>query len=224
MHDPANTLHHTVQCTHPALYAHRFCGSLTGDTFAADGMAPVAPKWSDRYLTTGLESDIDTGLRRMADVRPEWIDKTCANCKTVCSDGAYEAPSGALKGKPVCEACLTKLFSLGECASCHGHVVPDGGEYVKDLDDKIYHAHCFSSDRRCYVCRQPLLGQPGVNALGRDYHAKCFQCGSCQTKLDGAFVAVAGVPHCSECASDAQTSRLSKYGHQATMEKIIASC
>jgi hypothetical protein len=138
----------------------------TGETFADNGFEAVAPQWSDRYLTTGLEADLDTGLRNMANVRPEWVDKACVRCTKVCVDGAVEAPSGEFRGKPLCQVCFGVLFKIGTCAGCHGAVVPDGSEYVRQ-DDRLYHAACFTEERRCHVCRQPILNQVPPRHSGR---------------------------------------------------------
>ena len=180
------------------------------ETFAGAGMEAVAPKWSDRYLTTNLEADLDMGLRNMANVHPEWVDKDCVRCHRACTDGAVEAPSGEFRGKALCHTCFGVLFKLGECAGCRGPVVPDGSEYIKQ-DNAIYHVHCFADERRCHVCRQPIINQAAINALGHDYHAKCFACGVCQTPLDSSYVAVKGVPQCAACAAEADLRRTVRY-------------
>lgn len=41
---------------------------------------------TDRYVSSAHDVDMNDGLRRMADVRPEWVDKECASCKKTCTD------------------------------------------------------------------------------------------------------------------------------------------
>lgn len=183
------------------------CGTATGiagkaGTFLEEGQGPIHKKITDRYVASAHDVDMNDALRRMADVHPDWIDKACTLCKKICAEGAIEAPSGSLKGKPLCEECYTKTYTKGECAKCHQGILE--GEYVQNDDGRMWHKDCFSDEHRCATCRQPIFGEV-INAIGKDYHPKCFQCGKCQKPLDG-YVNYHGAAYCSACANEAKTT------------------
>jgi hypothetical protein len=188
--------------------ACKTCGVTTGlapkaDTFEADGLAPVHTQYTDAYVSSGLDRNLDDGLRRMADIRPEWVDKDCYKCGKRCIDGAIEGPAGTPEqGRAFCNTCFEKQFSKGNCNNCHQPVYAfNNAKWVKQ-DGKVFHDACFNEERRCYICRKPIFGA-AVNALGRDYHENCFQCGNCQSILKGgSFFDFRGAPYCKNCIDE----------------------
>ena len=113
------------------------------------------------------------------------------------------------------------VFSLSRCAQCHAHVIE--GEYVEYVDGRIWHKDCFPEEHRCETCKQPIFGEI-TNAIGKEYHPKCFQCGKCQKHLDGSYVnyhvrgktvvkkkkrtkiIVQGAPYCKPCADESKAN------------------
>jgi len=114
------------------------------------------------------------------------------------------------------------------CQACGGVIA---GRYVKS-GNSFFHAGCFvcSTCRRpitdgcvqtkegqhlcaacqpwCYACRQPLAGHMTVSAGGCRFHAECFRCSGCGTKIaDGHYPAGPGVYHCEACHASAWQAR-----------------
>lgn len=192
------------------------------DTFEADGLSPVHTQYTDAYVSSGLDKNIDDGLRRMLDMKPQWVDKNCCKCGKGCSEGAIEGPYGPEQGQPFCSSCFEKTFSKGNCHNCKKAVYAfDNQKWIKQ-DGKVFHDACFNEERRCHVCRKPIFGG-AVNALGRDYHENCFQCGSCQSTFKGSsFFEYGNAPYCGKCYDEAAKSNPKSVTKVVTKQGVSA--
>lgn len=170
------------------------------DSFAADGDAPVSVQYTDAYVSSGLEEDMDTGLRRMADVRPELQDKDCYHCNRKCTGGAVAGPYGPNRGKPFCQTCFANIYDREKCEKCGKSILGSNEEWVEQ-DGKKYHGSCFE-DKDCEFCHQPIIGS-GLEANGKMYHPNCFTCEECQKPIaGGAYAIFRGAPYCQPCHSE----------------------
>ncbi|CAG9460093.1 unnamed protein product [Pedinophyceae sp. YPF-701] len=96
-----------------------------------------------------------------------------------------------------CQGCGKQLSGRGTSKSYYEH------------GKRPWCKECFGEQvaPRCSGCGKPCMGGEGLNrremttieAIGRHWHASCFKCRSCGTRLQGTFVESMGMPLCKRC-------------------------
>ncbi|KCV72886.1 hypothetical protein H696_00457 [Fonticula alba] len=211
----------------------------------------LAKQHTDAYVSSALldaegADGLDAGLRRMANVHPEWVHKDCFNCEQKCTDGALEGPYGDFLGKPYCIPCYKDLFFKEGCAACKQPLYVSPGsddsslgdanelpQWVKVGDDR-FHLACYVPPS-CAGCGQDLTGEgvevkPGLGARASDagkdglvrFHIKCFVCKECNASLDVAYGMVRDKPHCVDCFKILAPGTASKLPIDAETREAVA--
>jgi len=141
----------------------------------------------------------------------QWHPKcfVCSQCDRSVTEGgaAWFALSGpGVKGGegkvwcPNCQNWFQKEKGTGSFVR-HNIVI----ETLQNNDDPL-RAFVFSHKATCVACQQQIPDKFVQIEQGK-YHAGCVRCKLCDVLLPNGFIKVAGLPHCSPCATKAKESR-----------------
>ncbi|KAK4684328.1 hypothetical protein P7C73_g5854, partial [Tremellales sp. Uapishka_1] len=98
----------------------------------------------------------------------------------------HNRPKALEAEDPLCKACYTSVFALGECFSCMNPIIGDRDE--------------------------GFSGKHVNGRMGKKWHARCFRCVGCERNLfppvDGAHsLLLSGRPSCTECFDSLSTNK-----------------
>lgn len=107
-----------------------------------------------------------------------------------------------------------------KCEGCNQKIVD---QFITLPSGKKYHPQCAPDSGFCDRCSKPIVGRM-VNALGKNYHATCWTCASCNSELGDNFVKLYNQPFCLRCEQTArQSGEIKVAGGHTTITRIAPS-
>jgi len=169
------------------------------------------PSASSGGSSRSAASKSPTPKARVEDTGPkDEFDELLAQLQSDISTDTLDAGAGASSGMfPACSSCgepivETPLMAFGMpwhpehlgCVVCSQPFI-NGRKVIEGEDGNAYCEADFIEKFavRCDVCRKPVIGEC-IQALGKSYHPKCFQCVGCKKPIQGAFFEHEGKIHC----------------------------